>query len=188
MSTIKSYIYVKNHIPKEVCEALIDECNKGIWKKHTWNNYAEGITTSEPTKELDVMNCTQEQQDRLKPYVIQALTLYQNKNSWPGEKTKAPWLSKFSQIRFNKYSIGTMMREHYDHIHTVFDGELKGVPLISIVANLNDDYKGAEFYCRGEEIKLKKGDILLFPSNFMYPHGVRETTKGTRYSFVSWAF
>jgi hypothetical protein len=42
MSTIKSYIYVENHIPKEVCEELIDECNKGIWKKHTWNNYAAG--------------------------------------------------------------------------------------------------------------------------------------------------
>ena len=34
MSTIKSYIYVGNHIPKEVCEALIDECNKKIWEKH----------------------------------------------------------------------------------------------------------------------------------------------------------
>ena len=27
MSTIKSYIYVGNHIPKEVCEELIDEIN-----------------------------------------------------------------------------------------------------------------------------------------------------------------
>ena len=34
MSTIKSYLYVENHIPKEVCEALIDECNKKIWEKH----------------------------------------------------------------------------------------------------------------------------------------------------------
>ena len=28
MSTIENYIYVKNYIPTEVCEALIDECNK----------------------------------------------------------------------------------------------------------------------------------------------------------------
>ncbi len=84
--------------------------------------------------------------------------------------------------------VGTMMREHYDHIHSIFDGKMKGVPLVSIVANLNDDYEGSEFYCRGEKIELKTGDILLFPSNFMYPHEVRETTKGTRYSFVSWAF
>jgi predicted 2-oxoglutarate/Fe(II)-dependent dioxygenase YbiX len=188
MSTIKSYIYVKNHIPKEVCEALIDECNKKIWEKHKWNNYASGETSSEPTKELDVMPCTKEQQAKITPYLVEALNKYQEKHSVPGEKTHGPWLSKFSPIRFNRYPVGTMMREHYDHIHSIFDGQMKGVPLVSIVANLNEDYEGSEFYCRGEKIELKTGDILLFPSNFMYPHEVRETTKGTRYSFVSWAF
>ena len=73
MSTIKSYIYVKNHIPKELCEQLIDECNNGIWKKHTWNNYASGETSSEPTKELDVMSCTKEQQAKITPYLVKAL-------------------------------------------------------------------------------------------------------------------
>ena len=104
------------------------------------------------------------------------------------QKTNPPWLTKFSPIRFNKYPIGTMMREHYDHIHSIFDGKMKGVPIISIVGQLNEDYEGAEFYCRGRKIELKTGDILLFPSNFMYPHEVRETKKGVRYSFVSWAF
>ena len=188
MSTIKSYIYVENHIPKEVCKQLIDECNKGIWKKHAWNNYASGETSSEPTKELDVMSGTKEQQAKITPYLVEALNKYQEKHSVPGEKTHGPWLSKFSPIRFNRYPVGTMMREHYDHIHSIFDGQMKGVPLVSIVANLNEDYEGSEFYCRGEKIELKTGDILLFPSNFMYPHEVRETTKGTRYSFVSWAF
>ena len=70
-----------------------------------------------------------------------------------------------------------MMRKHYDHIHSIFDGQMKGVPIVSIVANLNEDYEGSEFYCRDEKIELKTGDILLFPSNFMYPHEVRETTK-----------
>ena len=188
MSTIEDYIYVENHIPTEVCEALIDECNKKEWKKHTWNNYAEGTTSSEPTKELDVMPCTKEQQDKITPYLIKALEAYQVKHSAPGDKTQGPWLTKFSPIRFNKYEVGTMMREHYDHIHSIFDGKMKGVPIVSIVANLNTDYEGSEFCCRGKEIKLKTGDILLFPSNFMYPHEVKETTKGTRYSFVSWAF
>ena len=188
MSTIKSYIYVENHIPKEVCEALIDECNTKILEKHKWNNYASGETSSEPTKELDVMPCTKEQQQKITPYLVEALNKYQEKHSVPGEKTQGPWLTKFSPIRFNRYPVGTMMREHYDHIHSIFDGQMKGVPIVSIVANLNEDYEGSEFYCRGEKIELKTGDILLFPSNFMYPHEVRETTKGTRYSFVSWAF
>jgi len=188
MKTIEDYISIEKSIPENVCKELIDECNKKDWQKHTWNSYAEGTTLSEPTKELDVMPCTQEQQNKITPYLLKALEDYQIKVSVPGEKTEGLWLTKFSPIRFNKYEVGTMMKEHYDHIHSLFDGKRRGVPIVSIVANLNTDYEGAEFYCRGKEIKLKTGDILLFPSNFMYPHEVKETTKGTRYSFVSWAF
>ncbi len=188
MTTIKSFIYVKNHIPKEICNELINECNKRNWKKHNWNNYAKKETFSEPTKELDVMSGTPEQQKKITPYIAKALQEYQEIHSTPGQKTEGHWLSQFSLIRFNRYRVGTMMREHYDHIHSIFDGHMKGVPIVSIVANLNKDYEGSEFYCRGEKIKLKTGDVLLFPSNFMYPHEVKETTKGTRYSFVSWAF
>jgi len=188
MDKVNDYIMVINSIPKELCEELIDECNKKEWKKHTWNNYAEGTFNSEPTKELDVMPCTQDQQNKITPHLIKALEAYQQKFSKPGEKTSPSWLTKFSPIRFNKYPIGTMMREHYDHIHSIFDGKMKGVPIISIVGQLNEDYEGSEFYCRGRKIELKTGDILLFPSNFMYPHEVRETKKGVRYSFVSWAF
>jgi len=151
MKTIKDYISVKNIIPTEVCEELIDECNKKDWQKHTWNNYAEGTTLSEPTKELDVMPCTQEQQNKITPYLLKALEDYQIKVSVPGEKTEGLWLTKFSPIRFNKYEVGTMMKEHYDHIHSLFDGKRRGVPIVSIVANLNTDYEGAEFYCRGKE-------------------------------------
>jgi hypothetical protein len=28
----------------------------------------------------------------------------------------------------------------------------------------------------------------MFPSLFMYPHGVKEARQGRRYSFVSWAW
>jgi len=188
MNTIEDYIYIENHIPVELCEALIDECNKKEWRKHKWNNYGAGTFQSEETKELDVISCTQEQQNKITPHLIKALEEYQVRCSTPGQKTSPPWLTKFSPIRFNKYEVGNMMREHYDHIHSIFDGKMKGVPIVSIVANLNEDYEGAEFYCRGKEIPLKTGDILLFPSNFMYPHEVKEATKGTRYSFVSWAF
>ena len=58
MNQIEDYIIVNNTIPKEICQSLIDENNKKEWRKHTWNNYSTGETTSEATKELDVMSCT----------------------------------------------------------------------------------------------------------------------------------
>ena len=73
MNQIEDYIIVKNTISKEICQSLIDENNKKEWRKHTWNNYTTGETTSESTKELDVMSCTSEQQAKVTPALIQAL-------------------------------------------------------------------------------------------------------------------
>ena len=81
MKKVDDYIFVINAIPKEVCEELIDECNTKKWKKHSWNNYETGTYHSEPTKELDVMACTQEQQNKITPHLTKALEEYQFKSS-----------------------------------------------------------------------------------------------------------
>jgi len=98
-------------------------------------------------------------------------------------------LKQVSTIRFNRYQIGTNMKMHHDHIHGLFDGEKKGVPILTILALLNDDFEGGDFLMfDGKKVQLEAGDIILFPSNFLYPHAVTTVTKGTRYSFVSWGF
>jgi predicted 2-oxoglutarate/Fe(II)-dependent dioxygenase YbiX len=81
------------------------------------------------------------------------------------------------------------MANHCDHIHSLFDGTHKGIPIISVIGVLNDNYKGGEFIMFDNmKIELKQGDVMLFPSNFLYPHRVEPVTEGTRYSFVSWAW
>ena len=160
MNQIEDYIIVKNTISKDLCKSMVDECNTREWRKHQWNNYTTGEYTSESTKELDVMSCTREQQAKITPSLIKALDEYQRICSWEGEKTGSQWLTKFSPIRFNRYNTGTMMRRHYDHIHDIFDGKRKGVPLVSIVGNLNEEYEGSEFTCRDTTIKLKTGCLL----------------------------
>ena len=37
-------------------------------------------------------------------------------------------------------------------------------------------------------IELKQGDVLMFPSVFLYPHRVNPVTKGVRDTFVSWVW
>jgi len=95
----------------------------------------------------------------------------------------------YSEIRFNKYDVSTQMRPHCDHIHDLFDGDRKGIPILSIVGCLNDDYEGGDFIMWGnQKIEIPAGSIIVFPSNFMYPHGVTRITSGTRFSFVSWVW
>ena len=81
------------------------------------------------------------------------------------------------------------MSKHCDHIKDLFEGERKGIPILSIVCVLNNNYKGGEFIMFDDyEIKFKAGDLIIFPSVFLYPHLVKPVKKGTRYSFVSWAW
>ena len=53
---------------------------------------------------------------------------------------------------------------------------------------LNDDYDGGEISFFDGEVKpdLKRGDLLVFPSSFTYPHEVLPVKSGTRYSIITW--
>ena len=108
------------------------------------------------------------------------------------QEMKMEWFNKwvgYDLVRFNRYHTDTNMKLHCDHINSLFDGERKGVPILSIVGSLNNDYEGGELvFWTDKVVELKAGEIMIFPSNFLYPHEVRMVTKGTRYSFVSWAW
>ena len=134
-----------------------------------------------------MQSITREMQSKIAPFMIQAATTYTEKFAFQGGKT-AQFVHKFTPVRFNRYEVGTVMRKHFDHIHSIFDGKLKGIPILSFVGVLNDDYEGGKMLVRDVEFPLKQGDIIIMPSCFMFPHEISEITKGTRYSFVSWAF
>tara|TARA_R100001163_G_C5046176_1_gene183472 strand:- start:566 stop:1111 length:546 start_codon:yes stop_codon:yes gene_type:complete len=93
--------------------------------------------------------------------------------------------NKISQIDLLKYKPGGKYNVHTDH-HSVIPR------CLSVIMNLNDSYEGGDLIFtdqKNNEIKrlnLKKGSIVFFPSNFMYPHSIEPITKGTRYSIVAW--
>ena len=102
-------------------------------------------------------------------------------------KAKFPAMtsSKINQIDLLKYSPGGKYNIHTDH-YTNTPRHL------SIIMNLNDGYEGGDLIFTDQKekeikrLKLGKGSIVFFPSNFMYPHGIQPITKGTRYSIVAW--
>jgi hypothetical protein len=64
---------------------------------------------------------------------------------------------------------------------------------MSCILLLNNDYEGGNLSFRnpdgsGEwEVEVKPNRMIIWPSNFLYPHTVKPVTKGTRYSVVAWA-
>tara|TARA_R100000951_G_scaffold30000_2_gene25899 strand:- start:994 stop:1539 length:546 start_codon:yes stop_codon:yes gene_type:complete len=93
--------------------------------------------------------------------------------------------SQINQIDLLKYKPGGKYDSHVDH-------STNSSRHLSVIMNLNDEYEGGELIFtdqRDKEIKklkLGKGSVVFFPSNFMYPHGIQPIKKGTRYSIVAW--
>jgi hypothetical protein len=193
LENVKDYIIVKNCIPTEVCDSLVMDLVRNPWVKHQWQNY--GVVKDRPTfpsTELDVAESFPDQNELLYPYMGEALKEYETtirENNSYDDFVSNCGLHIACPVRFNRYTVHTLMRAHHDHIHSLFDGERKGIPTLSIVGLLNDNYTGGEFvFFNDYEVKLKQGDILIFPSVFLYPHRVQKVTRGVRNSFVSWAW
>lgn len=60
----------------------------------------------------------------------------------------------------------------------------------SSILILNNDYVGGQLCFKIDDkvemIKNVPGNLIIWPSNFMYPHSVKPLTEGTRYSIVTW--
>ena len=185
-------IYIAEKIiPADLCDAIVRDIETRKWVQHEWYTNMSHERVSEETKELDVQTPTPELLLEMRKYIIEAGRQYNCNYTYgnPGDDRTAQMMSMFNEIRLNRYSPGQIMRHHIDHIHSLFDGKTKGVPVLSFILNFNDDYEGADLYFWEDTIvELGKGDICMFPSNFLFPHGVTEATKGKRYSGVCWGW
>ena len=183
---------VEKIIPADLCDAIVQDIETREWEPHTWYSNLSDTYNSEETMELDVQRASPQLHKALSNFIVEAGRQYNHNYQFPfADQPNRPgqFISQFSAIRFNRYAPGQIMRQHHDHIHSIFDGKVKGVPVLSFIMNFNDDYEGADlFFWEDTVVKLGKGDIIMFPSLFLFPHGVTEATKGTRYSAVSWAW
>ena len=173
----------KGVIENDFCQQVISELQDAEYQQHKF--YSPGDNETRPrsgAQELDVTFSEIPSRELMM------------KKMWPVvrryvDELKMPWFDSwqgYSRVRFNRYSENRKMALHADHIQSLFDGERKGIPTLSILGLLNDNFKGGEFVLIDEVIDFKGGDIIIFPSNFMYPHKVEPVLEGTRYSYISW--
>ena len=209
----------ENFLGEDFCDHSIDILSKATWEKVYNKRYIDtGEPLQEPSQKggtqtlkhhpdfhivgdmnmkvsemLDSKNLTnqilQREIDKIQAEMMRNLpdVLMEYFNSF-----KFNWLhgwTGYSGIKFNRYSLGQEMTKHWDNIGSIFPSDPSGIPVISLIGFLNDDYEGADLIlCDDIKIDTKKGNILIFPSSFMYPHQVTPLTKGFRYSYVSWAY
>jgi Rps23 Pro-64 3,4-dihydroxylase Tpa1-like proline 4-hydroxylase len=89
-------------------------------------------------------------------------------------------------IEILKYENTGFYTWHVDHFANI-------PRTMSCILLLNNDYEGGNLCFRnpdgsGEwEVEVKPNRMIIWPSNFLYPHTVKPVTKGKRYSVVAWA-
>ena len=180
---LKNFIHIERGlIPKDTCRFVIDSIKNKSWSSHMWSTDGKD-NFSYPTKELDVLEATPDLEDILNPLISLSVKYY---NDFIGSE-KVSQVTCFSPVRFNRYQKGQTMRIHCDHIKTLFEGEVKGIPVLSIIINFNDDYKGGDLiFWDDYKVDLGEGDVVVFPSLFLFPHRIEEVTENIRYSGVAW--
>jgi predicted 2-oxoglutarate/Fe(II)-dependent dioxygenase YbiX len=185
---IKSYLKIyKDFLDPNLCKETVKNLSNSPWQKHHYHNPSSD-TEHSYDDDLFVTHEEIPEKNEINQLVWKALEKYVVKDFKDLHKWFSGW-NGYTHIRFNRYDPSTQMRIHCDHIHTVFDGQRKGVPILTILGSLNNDYTGGEFVMWEDEIvELPAGAIAIFPSNFLYPHEVRPVKTGVRYSYVSWAW
>jgi len=83
-------------------------------------------------------------------------------------------------INFIKYGVGEHFAPHNDH-------GLTYVSTISTVTYFNNNYEGGEleFSKLGYKIKPEPGDVVVFPSTYIYTHSSLPVTSGVKYAAVT---
>lgn len=83
-------------------------------------------------------------------------------------------------INFVKYGAGQHFEVHSDHGYSY-------TCTVSSIMYLNDGYEGGELWFPDLNIKHKPkyGDVLIFPSTYIYRHASLPVTSGIKYSAVT---
>jgi predicted 2-oxoglutarate/Fe(II)-dependent dioxygenase YbiX len=188
-SNLSDFIKIYNaEIPSDFCERIVASLNNVEWQKNTFYSAKDAID-SEPDVGGDLNSDMylgqipqhQEIMDTFWAVILKYITELhaEHYKQWNG----------FSAPRFNRYTEGQIMPKHCDHIQSVFDGARKGIPILSVLVALDGGYEGGELVMFDDHVvPMEAGSIVIFPSNFLYPHEVKPVTKGVRHTCVSWVW
>ena len=183
---LENYIHVENDaIPTEFCDEIIREYeNSDDWVPGTVNDYniaqsrkCEAVYLStDPVIEKN-QEVRKNIDDRLFRVVNDSLEKYMKKYNALGYIN----VEGDSGYILLRYKTGDYVREHVDTSAAQHR-------TLSCSIILNDDYEGGEIAFFNGKVRpfLKKGDMLIFPSGFTYPHQVLPVTSGTRYAIITW--
>jgi Rps23 Pro-64 3,4-dihydroxylase Tpa1-like proline 4-hydroxylase len=181
---LDAYIFtLDNIVPDELCDRILGEYSEStLWKPTS----VGGGSVESDIRNCDVINITVEdvvnQNFEIRKKIDE--DFYNCASKAINEYRKLfPEVASDIDTGYDllRYKEGQFYVQHTDS----FKQQQRSVSCSFL---LNDDYVGGEFAFFDREIMIKgaKGSIIMFPSNFMFPHEVMPVISGTRYSIITW--
>lgn len=185
INNLNEYIVViKNALTNPLCDAILEEFKNS-------NEWQDTVVGSSGEVEKSIRNC--ETIVISYPHIIEKnkkVRLKLDKYIFlSASKCIQEYNAKFPHCKIEEDSGYELLKYPEGCFYTQHVDSFKARPRsVSCSFILNDDFEGGEFAFFDKELryKLGKGDAIMFPSSFMYPHEVMPVTKGTRYSIITW--
>ena len=182
--SLDEYIFTLDSVvPEELCDRILEEYHDCIF----WTPSSVGNgNVDDQIRNCDIINITenivlQKNFDVRKKldedfYVCASTAINEYRKLFPEVASEID--TGYNLLRYKE---GQFYTQHTDS----FKSQQRSVSCSFL---LNDDYEGGEFAFFDREIIIRggKGSIVMFPSNFMFPHEIMPVTSGTRYSIITW--
>jgi len=182
--SLSDYIFtLDNIVPEELCDRILEEYRDcSFWTK---SRVGDG-NVSDKIRNCDIVNISEQMvidknfdiRKKLDEdfYTCASNAINEYRKLFPEVASEID--TGYDLLRYTK---GQFYVQHTDS----FKQQQRSVSCSFL---LNDDYEGGEFAFFDREIMIRggKGSIIMFPSNFMFPHEVMPVTSGTRYSIITW--
>lgn len=184
MDQLNKYIVVlKNLMPQDLCNTIIKEyadcaewVQSGISREGKPDMKVRNCHTIEISQPFTIRQSQIRRNIDTKIFNCAANCIQEYNNQFPHTH-----IAQDTGYELLRYTEGQFYIQHVDSF-------LQAPRLISCSFALNDNYDGGEFafFDRQLKYKLNQGDVIMFPSTFMYPHEIMPVTKGIRYSIITW--
>lgn len=186
MKTFVDYIVkLESFVPQDLCDLILKEYKESDdWQQSTMSGFY-----SPDVRTCDLINMSDPNVIQ-KNYSIRSLIdsrILQTVISAGDEYKKIYPRAVFNcdtGYHLLRYKTGQFIKHHVDTSNTDHR-----VVSCSIQLNSKNEFTGGEWeFFEGETFSMTqdKGDMVMFPSNFCYPHQIKTIESGVRYSIITW--
>lgn len=178
------FVYTTDCLTKSECDEIIEhsENNHNFEESKVGNSVEDYSIRKSKTFKISNENHIELLLDRLNDCFLKYCEDHLEDLYWSAVQRSTIDGYTFEPLQYTKYDIGNYYNWHVDQ-----GSDTRTIcRLLSFVLYLNDDFEGGCTEFAFEKYKPNAGQVLIFPSNFLFPHCGTKVHSGTKKIITTW--